>query len=66
MVIEFKPVTIRLPSPPVVVLVIEPEAAEILTVPAATAVARPAVGPEVPTVATVPVPALQATVEVMF
>jgi hypothetical protein len=44
----------------------EPEVAEIATVPAATLVARPAVGPEVLTVATVPVPALQATVPVMF
>jgi hypothetical protein len=66
MVTEVRPITVKLPSPPVVVLVIEPEVAEIATVPAATLVARPAVEPEVLTVATEPVPALQATVPVMF
>jgi hypothetical protein len=65
-VIEFSAVTVRLPSPPVVVLIIELEVAVIATVPPPTAVARPKFGLEVLTVATEAFPVLQATVSVMF
>ncbi len=61
---ELIPTTVKLPSPPVAVLTIEPKVAETATAPFPTPDAKPAPGPVALIVATLPLLVPHVTVDV--